>query len=470
MNVRQVSSSTERTGATSRRPRSVSRSSHPSLSRLSRVVGAACLAFGLWAGPATSAGAEDLFERHAQLQSSIAAARGQVDTHSAAVASATDALEASQQQLAEAQAELERIRGELDEARAADAEIAANLARQQKLLDAARAALAKAQANVEAQRVLIVGAARDAFQNRSDLSGVVVVLGARSYSDLQQRVQWDTTIFDATAYRMAELKELEARVAEAERKQAAIEAAVAEEKRRSEESLARIAKLEASAKKTERDVQALVARNDEFRAAAQAALDDDTREYEALLATEAEIEGQIAAQVSQQLSGGASREDIARLVEMGIVSRDPSTYPLVADGPQGVLSPQGFIRPVKARPGSPFGQRFHPILKYWRMHNGTDFGAACGTPLYAAQSGRVIQAGRNGGFGNYVIIDHGVIGGVSIMTGYAHQSAISVHVGQQVSMGQQIGLVGTTGLSTGCHLHLQVYRNGKPVNPMEYIP
>ena len=465
VNVRQVPSSTDRTGATSSRSRRVSRLSH-----LSRATVTACLGLTLWAGVAVPAGAEDLFERHAQLQSSISAARGEVDAHSAAVATATDALQASQQQLAEAQAELDRIGVELEAARAADVEIAANLAHQQQLLDAARAALARAQADVEAQQAVIVRAARDAFQNRSDLSGVVVVLGARSYSDMQQRVQWDTTIFDATSYRMDQLKELEAQVSEAEREQAAIEAQVADEKRRSEESLARIAALEASAKRTERNVQALVVRNDEFRAAAQAALDDDTREYEALLATEADIEGQIAVQVSQQLAGGASREDIARLVEMGIVSRDPSTYPLVADGPQGVLSPQGFIRPLKARPGSPFGQRFHPILKYWRMHSGTDFGAACGMPLYAAQSGRVIHAGPQGGFGNYVMIDHGVIGGVSIMTGYAHQSGIAVRVGQAVTMGQQIGFVGTTGLSTGCHLHLQVYRNGKPVNPMEYIP
>nr|WP_269779020.1 M23 family metallopeptidase [Propioniciclava soli] len=104
------------------------------------------------------------------------------------------------------------------------------------------------------------------------------------------------------------------------------------------------------------------------------------------------------------------------------------------------------------------------------MHNGTDFGAACGTPLYAAQSGTVVQARVQGGFGNYTVIDHGVIGGTSIMTGYAHQSSMAVRAGQRVEMGQLIGYVGTTGLSTGCHLHLQVYANGSPVDPLTYIP
>ena len=90
--------------------------------------------------------------------------------------------------------------------------------------------------------------------------------------------------------------------------------------------------------------------------------------------------------------------------------------------------------------------------------------------MYAAQSGTVVKAGWQGGFGNYVIIDHGVIGGKSIMTGYAHQQSMTVRAGQRVDMGQQIGYVGTTGLSTGCHLHLQVYENGTPVDPMRYIP
>ena len=104
------------------------------------------------------------------------------------------------------------------------------------------------------------------------------------------------------------------------------------------------------------------------------------------------------------------------------------------------------------------------------MHNGQDFGASCGTPLYAANSGTVIHVGPQGGFGNYTIIDHGFIGGKSVMTGYAHQSKWVVKSGQDVSRGELIGYVGSTGLSTTCHLHLQVYVNGTPVNPMLWVP
>jgi len=147
--------------------------------------------------------------------------------------------------------------------------------------------------------------------------------------------------------------------------------------------------------------------------------------------------------------------------------------PLVAGTPLGdaaALFATPYVSPVPGPITSPYGPRFHPILKYWRPHNGNDWGAACGVPLYAAQSGTVVKAGWQGGFGNYVIIDHGVIGGKSVMTGYAHQQKMVVRAGQRVEMGQQIGYVGTTGLSTGCHLHLQVYENGTPVDPMRYIP
>jgi len=123
----------------------------------------------------------------------------------------------------------------------------------------------------------------------------------------------------------------------------------------------------------------------------------------------------------------------------------------------------GLIRPVRAaRLSSGFGMRFHPILGYSRMHAGVDFAASTGTPIYAVTDGRVTFAGRNNGHGKFVKLDH--IG--SLATSYSHMSRIAVSAGQRVKRGQVIGYVGSTGLSTGPHLHYQVYRNGKAVNPM----
>lgn len=126
---------------------------------------------------------------------------------------------------------------------------------------------------------------------------------------------------------------------------------------------------------------------------------------------------------------------------------------------------KGLIRsPVAgARLSSGFGMRFHPVLGYGRMHQGVDFAAAKGTPIQASASGTVAMAGWGGGYGNVVVLDHGR----GMRTRYAHMHRIGVKNGQQVAQGQTIGQVGSTGLSTGPHLHYEVWQNGKPVDPRQ---
>ena len=114
---------------------------------------------------------------------------------------------------------------------------------------------------------------------------------------------------------------------------------------------------------------------------------------------------------------------------------------------------------------SHFGNRYHPVLGYSRFHAGTDFGAASGTPIVAAETGIVIFSGWYGGYGNAVILDHGD----GVTTLYAHASRLDVAENQTVRKGQVIAAVGTTGLSTGPHLHFEVRQSGEPVDPLNYI-
>ncbi len=136
-----------------------------------------------------------------------------------------------------------------------------------------------------------------------------------------------------------------------------------------------------------------------------------------------------------------------------------------------VVTEAGFLFPVSLNGyqcmTSPYGYRVHPISGVTRLHNGVDLAAVTGTPIFASKSGVVTTAciGWGNGYGNHVVINHG--DGFSTL--YAHQSALNVYEGQIVSQGDVIGYVGSTGNSTGPHLHFTVFKNGETINPMSCI-
>jgi murein DD-endopeptidase MepM/ murein hydrolase activator NlpD len=126
-----------------------------------------------------------------------------------------------------------------------------------------------------------------------------------------------------------------------------------------------------------------------------------------------------------------------------------------------------FIWPVQFRRISDvFGWRVHPIYKTRRFHSGMDLAASTGTPVKAAADGRVLLAGWVSGYGNTVIVDHG--GGLSTL--YGHNSSITTKAGKLVLQGDIIAKVGSTGVSTGPHLHFEVRQDGTPQDPMRWLP
>ena len=132
---------------------------------------------------------------------------------------------------------------------------------------------------------------------------------------------------------------------------------------------------------------------------------------------------------------------------------------------------KGFLSPPTAVPyiTSSYGNRYHPIYHVWRLHAGTDFRAYCGTPILAAADGTVEWAKYKSGYGNQVMLYNGVVSGKVLYTSYNHFSGFAVSAGQSVSRGQVIGYSGTTGDSTACHLHFEVYVNGSTVDPMTLV-
>ncbi|GAB3750928.1 M23 family metallopeptidase [Microlunatus parietis] len=166
-----------------------------------------------------------------------------------------------------------------------------------------------------------------------------------------------------------------------------------------------------------------------------------------------------------RLVGEAQREVAERRAAERAAAAAAAAAGLGGTGPPGE---HGFVPPVAGPITSPFGMRLHPVLRVTKLHDGTDFGAGCGTPIRAPYPGRVSQVFFNPGYGNRLMIDHGTIAGRHVVSGYNHASSYSASVGQQVAQGQVIGRVGSTGYSTGCHLHLMLWLDGEVVDPMSW--
>jgi murein DD-endopeptidase MepM/ murein hydrolase activator NlpD len=140
-----------------------------------------------------------------------------------------------------------------------------------------------------------------------------------------------------------------------------------------------------------------------------------------------------------------------------------------ATNAMGQPGSHGFLRPVAGVVTSAFGMRLHPLLKVRKLHDGTDFAAACGTSIRAPYAGVVTRAFFNPAYGNRLFVSHGSVDGVRVETAFNHAARYLVRPGQRVSRGQVIGEVGSTGLSTGCHLHLMLWLNGRLSNPMSWL-
>ena len=142
---------------------------------------------------------------------------------------------------------------------------------------------------------------------------------------------------------------------------------------------------------------------------------------------------------------------------------------LAASGPLGPAGNGRLTPPTVGRLGSRFGMRLHPIFNEWRMHNGIDLSAACGTPLYAAADAVVSHMGYDSSGGWRLVLSHGSVDGVNLQTVYLHAEGYRVRAGDRLARGQLVGTMGSTGWSTGCHLHFGVKADGRHVDPLGWL-
>lgn len=276
-----------------------------------------------------------------------------------------------------------------------------------------------------------------AMEERGEMSYWNILFRATSVTDLLDRLNMIQQIAEADKRSLSDL-----------RRTSAVVSAVKEESERSRADLENsraqldIAMQDLESKRAEADqiLQNLAAKG---------------AEYEALLLKSEEKQDQLLIQLAQKKSTYNRQA-----YEQWLASNQEGDGPAYYDDQW--LSPLATYRLT-----SVFGMRFHPVLQRNRMHNGIDMAAPADTPIYAARGGLVITAAyQKDGAGNYVQIDHGD----GFRTIYMHMTRYIVQVGEYVAPGQVIGYVGSTGLSTGNHLHFGISLDGAYVNPLEYIP
>ncbi|MDH3706184.1 MAG: peptidoglycan DD-metalloendopeptidase family protein, partial [Acidimicrobiia bacterium] len=221
-----------------------------------------------------------------------------------------------------------------------------------------------------------------------------------------------------------------------------------------------LVELEAEREARLEDLDAALVEQERLQAALEARIDEFVAEADALAAEEDELTALLQQQVADEEAAAAAAA-AAAAPPTGESPAAPSGGDSGGGGGgSGPANPgPGLSWPAGGVVTSGFGPR------WGRMHQGIDIAAASGTPVYAAAGGVVIQAGFNGGYGNAVVIDHGS----GLSTVYAHHSSLTVSAGQSVGRGTQVGLMGSTGNSTGPHVHFEVRINGVAYNPMSYL-
>lgn len=454
------------------------------------------------------AAADDLTDRRDEVKAQQAAKQRELGESSRALNQAAAAVDLAESNLAAAQSALAQTRIELARARRIDAAMAAKLKRAEAALKRARKAVAANQRKLAAEKAMAGQMVRDQYQRQTNLLPVALLVTNTSTADLQTRIQWSATMFDTTAATIDRTEILQAKLDAEKAKMAAIEAEIAADRRRAAANLAAKQRLETQAVRQQAAVAALLSQRQAAATQAAAQVAADKREYASLTQERAKVEQRIAARIARAKAEAARkaaaeraaqiaaakaaaaerarrkaehrRERIQRQAEASQAaavkesgssdSREPdSSRWSSGDAAAGSGAGHGFSYPVNAAITSSYGMRFHPILRYWKLHDGTDFGASCGAAIRAPYGGRVAERYYNAGYGNRLIIDHGSVDGRYVTTAYNHAIRYTVGVGEHVSKGEVIGYVGSTGYSTGCHLHLMVWVDGSLRNPMSWF-
>jgi murein DD-endopeptidase MepM/ murein hydrolase activator NlpD len=393
---------------------------------------AATLALLLTAVPAFA----DPNDDQTRVEHELEQTRAALETASAQVEAAAEAFTEANARLPGLQQALADAQGVLAGAKARQATAAKAVAQAGSDLAAAGVVANSAAQAVDSTRDAIGQFAAASFMGR-DVAGMQVMLSADDPAGFVTGLTYLDYVSAAQRRALDRYSQAKVDARNAENVQAGFKRVADQAKSEADGALFQATQAEAQAAQAQAEVAAMVAQRQQSLQVAEQLRSDTEARYAEL---QAESE-RIAAAVRALAAGGGPTFTAGRL-------------PM----------------PVNGWKSSDFGMRYDPFYNVWQLHAGVDLAAPGGTPIWAAETGDVFRAGWNGGYGNYTCIYHGLYQGQGFATCYAHQSQILVSVGQHVERGQVIGLVGTTGASTGTHLHFEVRLDGTPVDPLPWLP
>ena len=476
------------------------------------------VASAVWLTLLTPATADDLTDRRKQIAKQISQTKHELSESIRRPEAAGVEVARTQAQLDVAEAKLRKTQSELAVAKAKDTAAAAKLQQGPgATCRKAKAAVRAGQRELDAQEAMAGRLVRDQYQQQSNLMPVALLVGASSPEDLQTRLQWSTTMFDTAQAEIVELTRIQRKLEAAKARQAALEKQVAADRRKAAaENLELRKALEARAATEQASVASAAPpargpaggggrrrgrRQGALRPAAAgarvggAADRDPDRQGQGRggarrpeprrgrgpraaaarerAAKRAAAEARRAEQRAKAARGAKQRAKAAK-ARAGRPSRRARAARAAGEGVVGLqqcsaVQPRLLLpgaradhlavrTPVPPDPALLEAARRHRLPRRLRRQRS-------GRPY----SGRVEEKYYNGGYGNRLMIDHGYVRGKYVTTGYNHAIRYTVRVGQRVRKGQVIGYVGSTGYSTGCHLHLMVWLNGRVINPMRWF-
>ncbi|MET0929908.1 MAG: peptidoglycan DD-metalloendopeptidase family protein [Aeromicrobium sp.] len=403
---------------------------------------------------------DDLERQKREASGAAQDAKKDLDASTKEFAAAAAALQAAQAELDSAEAVLGETRGKLATAQALDAQMQTKLDETQAELAAARKELTDGQKALRAsERSVEEFAVQDYLDGDRGLRALSGLLKGEDPAVYGEQVSLSEAVSDDQVATMQKLDATRVILKLHRQKVQKLRNKVKGQRAEAAANLVQKQQLEAAAEDQAVAVSSLVTAREDAKSTAAVAQADDERQYQEQLAEAARLEAEIKKMIEEEKRRAAEAAERARRGQ----KPDPAATDTGGDS-GGTLS-----NPVNGPITSPYGMRRHPITGVYKLHDGTDFGVACGTPVRAAASGTVIQQYFNSAYGNRVILNNGMKRGVNVVTTYNHLSRFVVRAGAKVTRGQVIAYSGTTGYSTGCHLHFMVLANGSTVNPMGWL-